>query len=136
ADQTLYAQRLAAFADFYTEFYNGTRTYDLDAARQMDIFDFPEFDFSVAGFSSCHSNDLFNRAGAIHPACIADAGTKLRTPLYQDRLRIAVWHHNAEGPPARVDYMDPDLIQNLIDRGFSLGFHGHQHHPQFLDTRF
>jgi hypothetical protein len=32
--------------------------------------------------------------------------------------------------------MDPDLIQNLIDRGFSLGFHGHQHRPQFLDTRF
>ncbi len=32
--------------------------------------------------------------------------------------------------------MNPDLIQNLIDRGFSLGFHGHQHRPQFLDTRF
>ena len=136
ADQTLYAQRLGAFADFYTEFYKGTRTYDLDDAKQMDIFDFPEFDLSVAGFSSCHSNDLFNRTGAIHPACIADAGTQLRMPLYQDRLRIAVWHHNAEGSPTRVDYMDPDLIQNLIDRGFSLGFHGHQHHPQFLDTRF
>lgn len=34
------------------------------------------------------------------------------------------------------DYMDPDLIQNLIDRGFSVGFHGHQHRPQFLDVRF
>jgi hypothetical protein len=32
--------------------------------------------------------------------------------------------------------MDPDLIQNLIYRGFSLAFHGHQHSPQFLDTRF
>jgi hypothetical protein len=32
--------------------------------------------------------------------------------------------------------MDPDIIQNLIDRGFSLGLHGHQHRPQFLDTRF
>jgi len=32
--------------------------------------------------------------------------------------------------------MDPDLVQNLIDRGFSLGFHGHQHRSQFLDTRF
>lgn len=32
--------------------------------------------------------------------------------------------------------MDPDFLQNLIDRGFSLGFHDHQHRPQFLDTRF
>jgi hypothetical protein len=136
ADQALYAQRLAAFTEFYASFYNGARTYDLDPARQIDIFDLPMFDLAVAGFSSCHNNDLFNRQGAIHPACIADAGTRLRQPSYQDRLRIAVWHHNAEGMPAHSDYMDPDLIQNLIDRGFSLGFHGHQHRPQFLDTRF
>jgi hypothetical protein len=32
--------------------------------------------------------------------------------------------------------MDPDILQNFIDRGMSLGFHGHQHRPQFLDTRF
>ena len=35
-----------------------------------------------------------------------------------------------------TDYMDPDTVQNFIDAGFSLGFHGHQHRPQFLDTRF
>lgn len=136
ADQALYEQRLAAFAEFYAAFYSGTRTYELDPSRQLDIFDYPAFDLTVAGFSSCHNNDLFNRQGAIHPACIADAGTRLRSRSYQDRLRIAVWHHNAEGLPAHSDYIDPDLVQNLIDRGFSLGFHGHQHRPQFLDTRF
>lgn len=136
ADQAMYAQRLAAFAEFYAAFYNGARTYDLDPARQIGIFDFPTFDLTVAAFSSCHNNDLFHRQGAIHPACIAEAGTKLRHPSRQDRLRVAVWHHNAEGLPTQSDYMDPDLIQNLIDRGFSLGFHGHQHRPQFLDTRF
>jgi hypothetical protein len=136
ADQALYAQRLAAFAEFYAAFYNGTRTYNLDPAKQLDIFDFPAFDLTVVGFSSCHNNDLFNGQGAIHPACIADAGNRFRQPYLKDRLRIAVWHHDAEGLPAHSDYMDPDLIQNLIDRGFSLGFHGHQHRPQFLDTRF
>lgn len=136
ADQALYAQRLAAFAEFYAAFYKGAHTYDLDPARQLDIFDFPAFDLTVAGFSSCHNNDLFNKQGTIHPACIADAGNRLRQPSLKDRLRIAVWHHNAEGLPAHSDYMDPDLIQNLIDRGFSLGFHGHQHRPQFLNTRF
>jgi predicted MPP superfamily phosphohydrolase len=131
-----YERRLAAFAEFYTDFYDGARTYDLDPSRQLDIFDFPRFGLAIAGFSSCYNNDLLNKQGAIHPACIAEAGTRFRDPALQDRLRIAVWHHNAEGPPAQSDYMDPDLVQNLIDRGFSLGFHGHQHRPQFLDTRF
>jgi len=136
ADQPLYSQRLAAFADFYTAFYNGARTYDLDPAKQIDLFDFPAFGLTIAGFSSCYNNDLFNRQGAIHPGCIAMAGARFREPSLQDRLRIAVWHHNAEGLPPHSDYIDPDLLQNLIVRGFSLGFHGHQHRPQFLDTRF
>ncbi len=63
ADQALYAQRLAAFAEFYAAFYDGARTYSLDPARQFDIFDFPRFDLTVAGFSSCHNNDLLNRQG-------------------------------------------------------------------------
>jgi predicted phosphodiesterase len=136
ADQVLYAQRLAAFAEFYSAFYGGARTYDLDPARQIDIFDFPIFNVTVAGFSSCYNNDIFNKQGAIHPGCIGYAGNRLRQPSYAKRLRIAVWHHNTQGLPANSDYMDPDVIQNLIDRGFSLGFHGHQHRPQFLDTRF
>jgi hypothetical protein len=135
-DQTLYMQRLSAFADFYTEFYNGTRTYDLDPAKQIDIFDFPAFGLTIAAFSSCYNNDLLKKQGAIHPGCIAIAGTRMRDPSLQNRLRTAVWHHNAEGLPEHSDYMDPDFLQNMIDRGFSLGFHGHQHRAQFLDTRF
>jgi predicted MPP superfamily phosphohydrolase len=136
ADQILYAQRLAAFVDFYTKFYKGTRTYDLDPEKQIDIFDFPAFSLTIAGFSSCYNNDLFHKQGAIHPGCMAFAGTRLRSPYLKDRLRIAVWHHNAEGSPEHSDYMAPDFLQNLIDRGFSLGFHGHQHRPQFINTRF
>ena len=135
-DQTLYAQRLQAFAEFYAEFYSGARTYDLDPEKQIDTFDFSRFGLTIIGFSSCYNNDLFNRQGAIHPGCMALAGTRLRDPYLKDRLRIAVWHHNAEGLPQRSDYMDPDLVQNLIDRGFSLGFHGHQHRPQFINTGF
>ena len=136
ANHTMYLQRLAAFAEFYGAFYNGERTYSLKPEKQTDVFDFPEFDLTIVGFSSCYNNDLFNKQGAIHPACIADAGNSLRAPAYAKRLRIAVWHHNTEGPPAYSDYIDPDLIQNLIDRGFSLGFHGHQHRPQYINTLF
>jgi len=77
-----------------------------------------------------------DRQGAIDPACIAAAALRLRHPSFRGRLRAAVWHHNVEGTPLQSDYIDPDLVQNLIDREFSLGFHGHQHRPQFLDTRF
>ena len=135
SDPATYEQRMAAFAQFYSDFYNGERTYDLDPEKQVDIFDYPEYDLTIVGFSSCYNNDLYNRQGAINPGCIAEAGARLRHPSFSGRLRIAVWHHDTEGPPARSDYMDPDLIQNLIDRGFSLGLHGHQHRPQYLITR-
>ncbi len=136
-DFAVYQRRLAAFCEFYEAFYDGTRSYEIDPARQLDVFDCPDFGIVVVGFSSCHNNDLLNRSGAVHPDCIAEAGQRLREiSLSHDPVRIAVWHHNIEGPPAESDYMDPDVVQNLIDSGFSLGFHGHQHRPEFLDTKF
>lgn len=135
-DMKMYRKCLAAFCDFYSGFYEEKRSYSTDPAKQCDIFDFPDWGITIAGFCSCYNNDLFNKQGAISPDCIADVGNRLRDPSYQERLRIAVWHHNIEGPPQKMDYMDPDIAQNLIDGGFSLGFHGHQHKPQFLDTRF
>jgi hypothetical protein len=32
--------------------------------------------------------------------------------------------------------MNADVLQVLIDHGFSLGMHGHQHRSQFIDERF
>lgn len=136
SNHAMYERRFAAFAEFYGRFYEGTRSYSTNPAQQYDIFDFPTFGLTIVGFSSCYNNDLFHRQGAIHPDCISAASMALRGPAYQDRLRVGVWHHNTEGPPLESDYMDLDIVQNLIDRGFSLGFHGHQHRPQFLDTRF
>ena len=135
-DPQKYAERLAPFATFYEQFYAGRRKYSLDPSEQFDIFDFPEFGLTIVGFSSCFNNDIFNKPGAIHPGCIAAASTRLRDRQFDGRLRLAVWHHNTEGLPMQADYMDPGILQNLIDSGFSLGFHGHQHRPQFLDTRF
>jgi predicted MPP superfamily phosphohydrolase len=131
-----YNRRLAAFAEFYGQFYEGKRTYSLNPAEQFDVFDFPQFGLTIAAFSSCNNNDLYNRQGDIHPDCISSVCGKMRAREFDGRLRIAMWHHNTEGLPLQHDYMDPDIIQNLIDRGFSLGLHGHQHRPQFLDTRF
>lgn len=137
SDEVLYEQRFSAFVDFYGAFYDGKRSYSLSASEQFDIFDLPDLDICVFGFSSCHNNDLLNRQGAIHPDCIAEVGNRIRQ-MFRSRspLLVATWHHNTEGRPIDMDYMDPDIVQNLIDCGFSLGFHGHQHRPEFIDTRF
>ena len=132
----MYKQRFAAFVEFYNRFYDGQRSYSTEPDKQFDLFDFQEWGITIVGFCSCHNNDLLNRQGAIHPDCIARAGEGLRVFSSEGRLRLAVWHHNIEGSPLQVDYMDPDTVQNFIDGGFSLGFHGHQHKPQYLNTRF
>ena len=136
ADSDMYKKRFDAFATFYNEFYEGRRSYSTSPKEQIDIFDFPDWSVSLVGFNSCYNNDLLNKQGGIHPDCIARAGDHFRSFRYQNWLRIAVWHHSIEGPPMQVDYMNPDIVQNFIDSGFSLGFHGHQHRPEFLNSRF
>jgi predicted MPP superfamily phosphohydrolase len=131
-----YQSRLAPFSKFYSEFYNGAREFPLDPARQFSIHDFPTLQVTVAGLSSCHENDLFNRAGRIHPDCIAGATRQISSLAADGRVPIAVWHHNLSGGPRDVDYLDADFLQSLMDGGFAIGMHGHQHRPQFLEHRF
>ncbi len=135
-DKGLYDARLEAFCTFYGQFYQGKRSYSLNPEEQFDVFDYPEHNITIAGLSSCHENDPFNKQGAIHPECVAAAARRLCEPKYRDRFLFAVWHHNTSGGPTKSDYMDADILQVLIDDGFSLGFHGHQHKPQFIEERF
>ncbi len=135
-DQGLYEARLEAFCTFYGRFYEGKRSYSLKPEDQFDLFDYPEHNITVAGLSSCHENDPLHKQGAIHPDCVAAASRRLCEPQYRDRLLLAVWHHNTSGGPGRSDYVDADILQILIDDGFSLGFHGHQHKPQIIEERY
>ena len=134
-DQSKYDARLRDFCTFYERFYGGKRIYSLKAEEQFDIFDFPEFNVTIAGLSSCHENDPLNKKGAIHPDSVAAAMRQLCTPVRRDRLLLATWHHNTSGGPTQADYMDADVLQLMIDEGFSIGFHGHQHKPQFIEDR-
>ena len=132
-----YKKRMEAFCNFYNDFYSGLgKTYDLDPEKHYGIFDFPEFDLTIVGFSSCHNNDIFNKQGMINPVCIGNVGKELRKPSFANRIRIATWHHNTEGMPMQFDYMPPELLQSLIDQNFCIGFHGHQHKPQYMNKRF
>jgi 3',5'-cyclic AMP phosphodiesterase CpdA len=135
-DPDLYAARMDHFRALYSRFYVRKRTYSDKPEHQWDVFDFPDLNLAIAAFSSCYNNDPLNRQGTIHPDAIAEASATLRSDTYRGRLLLATWHHNTSGGPADSDYMNADVLQVLIDHGFSLGMHGHQHRPQFIDERF
>lgn len=101
-DKGLYDARLEAFCTFYGQFYQGKRSYSLNPEEQFDVFDFPEHNITIAGLSSCHENDPFNKQGAIHPECVAAAARRLCEPKYRDRVLFAVWHHNTRAVLALV----------------------------------
>jgi hypothetical protein len=135
-DDELYEERLAEFIAFYNHFYCGTREYSGDPTQQFDIFDFPDLDLVIATFNSCFRNDPLNRQGAIDPQAFANSCKVLNERKFRGRLRLAVWHHSTKGAPRQDDYMDSDFLQQLVTYGYSLGFHGHQHKPEFIDEKF
>src|SRR5260370_35447448 len=77
-DESKYAERLADFAAAYKDFYQGSRTFSLDASLQFDFFDYPHLDFTVLGLSSCDRNDPLNRVAAIHPDALAGSTNAFR----------------------------------------------------------
>lgn len=135
SDRDLYNNRLQYFAQFYNEFY-GNRTYSTNPDEQYDVFDFPLWNISIIGFNSCYLNDHLNLEGKINPSCIAKLSSIIRDLKSKGRLLIASWHHNTKGLPNEANYMDSRIIKNLIDNGFSLGFHGHQHKSEIIDDYF
>lgn len=135
-DVDIYRSRMRPFADFYKKFYAGTREYSLADESQFTLHDFPDIGIAVVGLSSCCDNDLFNRSGRIHPTCVAEATRLVADSVRKGSIAIAVWHHNLSGGPKDSDYVDPEFLQSLMDGGFILGLHGHQHRPQFLEHRF
>jgi hypothetical protein len=135
-DDDAYRNRLEHFARLYSSFYEGRRTFSLDPAGQHDVFDFPDLGFCVLALSSCFNNDIFRRAGAFHPAAVAEVCRLARAPARAGRLIAAAWHHNLYGGPQQDDYIDSSVLQNFIDAGISLAFHGHQHVMDCVDERY
>lgn len=128
-DEPLYARRLDAYWDFAERFYaSSTVAISFSRESAFNIFTLHEGRIGVAAFNSCHGNDCFAFHGAIERAAISASHLELSSREFE--LWVAVWHHNVEGPPYRTDYMNIDSIYNMIDRGFRLGLHGHQHRNQ------
>lgn len=135
-DFDLYERRFEPYAEFYYRFYEGSRTFPINPRDQFSIHDFPILGLSIVGLSSCHDNDIYNRTGRVHPDAIAQAMDTVSPLFKKGRLVISAWHHSIQGGPKETDYIDSDLLQALMDGNCSIGMHGHQHRPQFLEHRF
>ncbi len=131
----LYRQRLAAFWTFFERFYAGASgMLRVEPWSNANLFSLDDGRIGLAAFNSCEGNDCFAFHGAISRELIARAHMDLKD-IGPWRLRIAVWHHDVEGPPHRTDYMDADIVRGMIGRGFRLGLYGHQHRTQITPQR-
>lgn len=135
-DHETYSRRFDEFVEFHHNFYQDSRIYSNESINQFDIFDYPEWNLTIAGFNSCFMNDPWNRVGAVDPQAFANACKVLRNRIYRQRLRFAVWHHSTKGSPRQDDHLDSEFLQHLIGHNFSLGFHGHQHKAELLTENY
>jgi len=122
SDPTVYGRRLDAYKAFFARLYEGFLPSNVNGGAWL----FPVDGVLFVGFDSCWGTDCFNHAASMGSDTIAQVATTLRGQ--RSRLRVAVWHHNIEGPPASADYLDQSCVRRLIYHGFRLGLHGHQHY--------
>lgn len=135
-DRSLYEKRLDHYREFHRHFYEHSSVpiYS-DPNGYFDLFELDIGRIVVAAFNSCHENDCYRDQGAIAEEAIGRAHLAIRDRGRRYALKMAVWHHSIEGPPGLSDYMDGALVARMIDRGFRLGLHGHQHHAEAATHR-
>lgn len=126
-DNGLYDSRFEHFRRFRTDFYSGLESGPAVHENDLIAAEYGSLGLVVVGFASWYGNDCFCRVGEIDRSALA-ASQRLLTASTAP-IAVAVWHHGLDGGPQAQDYMDRRAIHKLIDYGFSLGLHGHQHYP-------
>ena len=127
-DMARYDQRLDSYWAFVDRFYGGTGLVrPIDRSAGYNLFEIDKGRILVAAFDSIAGNDCFSFSGDFLRDAVARCAIELHDLGRVYDLRMAVWHHNIDGPPNRQDYMDVGLVHEMIGHGFRLGLHGHQH---------
>ena len=127
-DSNMYQTRFDHFRRFQSDFYDGVSPSPLSHGdKDLVYFEDLSLGLVVVGFASWHGNDCFCTVGEI-----AQQSVTYSRELVADSMApvaVAVWHHSIIGGPRAQDYMDARDIHRLIDFGFTVGLHGHQHYP-------
>ena len=127
-DHDLYERRFDHFRRFREDFYAGLSPDPLaHSGDDLVYFDYPSLGLVIVGFASWHGNDCFCHVGEIDSAALTASRELIKASSAP--VAIAAWHHSTFGGPRESDYMDQRVIHKLVDFGFSVGLHGHQHYP-------
>ena len=127
-DRNIYDSRLDHFRRFQADFYAGLDPGPLSYGDgNLVFFDYPSLGIMIVGFASWHGLDCYCHVGEIDVASLA-LSRELRSGSTAP-VAVAVWHHSVVGGPRENDYMDQRVLHKLIDFGFNVGLHGHQHYP-------
>ena len=128
-----YEARFDHFNEMYREFYSGVHLdYDVDPERPWNLFNLDHGNIVVAAFNSCVINDCFSDLGHIRSKDLADCHLEMRLRATPGCLPISVWHHGVAGSQLKSDYVGPEVIKQMIDKGFRIGLHGHQHDSTYF----
>ena len=126
-DVDMYGSRLELFREFQRDFYQGLDPSPLAEVNGDLVFaEYADLGLVVAGFASWHGNDCFCHVGEIDPSMLSVSQELLASS--EIPIAVAVWHHSIVGGPRNGDYMDQRVIHRLVDFGFHVGLHGHQHY--------
>ena len=127
-DAQMYESRYEHFRRFRDDFYAGLQNSPVSESNSDVIFaDYPALGLAIAGFASWHGNDCYCHVGQINAGSLALSRQLLESS--RSPIAVAVWHHSVVGGPRAHDYMDQSIVHRLVDFGFSVGLHGHQHYP-------
>ena len=127
-DCNIYKSRFDHFRQFQADFYAGMDPNPLSHGdKDLVFFEDLSLGLVVVGFASWCGNDCFCAVGEIAPESVIQSQELVADSMAQ--VAVAVWHHSIVGGPRAQDYMDVRVIHRLIDIGFSVGLHGHQHYP-------
>ena len=128
SNSDLYESRFKHFRQFRADFYAALDPSPLPHSNgDLVFFEYPSLELVIVGLASWHGNDCFCHVGEIESASLASSRELLAGS--NAPVAVAVWHHSVVGAPRANDYMDQRVIHKLIDFGFRVGLHGHQHYP-------
>jgi len=138
-DWELYKSRLKYFKAFFDDFYK-TQGYTFSYDDNEQVVNFVTSDNRVmfTGFSSLYGNDCYDRRGRICTDAVARNGLRIRKSALNDiPLKIAFWHHGLESSEYNIDHLNRhEVLPLLIDRGYVLGLHGHQHKGNIVSYEY
>lgn len=129
SDLNLYEARYEHFRRFQAQFYAGLEPSPLpDNCDDIVFHEYSDLGLVVVGLASWYGNDCFCHVGEIDSAALSFSRDLLARANAD--VAVAVWHHSIVGGPNANDYMDQRRVHRLIDFGFNVGLHGHQHYPE------